>query len=1212
MSCAGRADDFGDLPAPYATLVNDNGPRHPVSSNIYFGTVAPDSEQDGQPNSTATGDDMAGTDDENALTQSVDQLQCVLGEPIPIGIFGNNLTGLNAEIRGFVDWNADGDFSDAGEIFTVPIPAISSAFYEYLGMYVIVPLNASTTQPIALRLRISSKTSVTEPSLGPNGPARDGEVEDYLLRPAIPPIDFGDLPDAPWYPTLLASDGARHTIVAGLCLGQTIDAEADGAPAAHALGDDVAALDDEDGFDPALVNPVPGNPLDFKVRVTTPAGPGAKLYGFVDWNNDGDFEDADERSSIDVAASLANATVDLPWHVPAEAHVGEKLAVRLRLVGNNPTGYTPPLEPNGYAASGEVEDYCVFIHTSATDWGDLPDSGAPLPAFAIAPTLDPITYATTDIGKYNTLEWNSGPEHCIRPDLVIATPSSPLPVDGESDGQPNSSATGDDLSGDDEDGVSFSGITGSVIDNVTPVSADALVRVSATVSVKNETGSKGNCSGLFCFDKGTLPTGLTGMQALPSLPGFQLLTFDFAHPLHLTSHVSTILPKGVFRFRVTTDSAQVQVAGSAFPYLGTGFLDGEVEDYIIDLPLDLGTWWQGTYMDYGDLDDAKYPTKLANNGARHQFTMGQQNIFLGNNPPDGDADGKSSANADGDDAAGLDDEDGFDPLAVALKSGTPANFATKVTSAAPSRLFGFADWNNDGDFADPGEASSVPIAGGSSGATVNLPWQVPFDAVTGQLLAVRLRISTSVALGADGLAPDGEVEDYLVTVQSGYDFGDLPDSAPGTAPGTVVNSSTVTQGDYQTRSADNGPSHKIRADLSLFDVGDPVDGESDGQPSADALGDDASYSGDEVAAFLTPVKQTASNITSNSFNVSVEFLAGVAVDNRTGDRAFLTGFLDANNDGDFADPGESFETQVPSAPGSPVYTNKFTASWTIQKPTTQWTAKLPARFRLSTTNGLGPAGPAPDGEVEDYIATFGFVCGEWWSNAASVPLIDKGTLTRAKLPPGFGSGASNFSWVFGSTQGTAGSCFTAGGTNPLLSPSQLGALPSGMVPYTLTAQRGQMSADSFIGFAKVKDLPNFRSFMQRSPSISGENAAPYEDPDRDGRPNFSEYANGTDPSRPDLPQMPLVLSNSGGMRTLKAPYLRRSGGTNTGGGYMTSELVYQPQGSTNLSSWNVQPSAVAAPSPMPAPPADYEWGAMQLQLSNAVPNAFIRLRTEAQ
>ena len=60
--------------------------------------------------------------------------------------------------------------------------------------------------------------------------------------------------------------------------------------------------------------------------------------------------------------------------------------------------------------------------------------------------------------------------------------------------------------------------------------------------------------------------------------------------------------------------------------------------------------------------------------------------------------------------------------------------------------------------------------------------------------------------------------------------------------------------------------------------------------------------------------------------------------------------------------------------------------------------------------------------------------------------------------------------------------------------------------------------------------------MQRTPSVSGENAAPFEDPDGDGRPNFAEYANGTDPWKPDTPQMPPVVSNSGSARTFNVAY----------------------------------------------------------------------------
>ena len=53
---------------------------------------------------------------------------------------------------------------------------------------------------------------------------------------AAPSLDFGNA--QPVYPTLLASNGARHTVVSGFSLGPTIDEEADGQPNATATGDD--------------------------------------------------------------------------------------------------------------------------------------------------------------------------------------------------------------------------------------------------------------------------------------------------------------------------------------------------------------------------------------------------------------------------------------------------------------------------------------------------------------------------------------------------------------------------------------------------------------------------------------------------------------------------------------------------------------------------------------------------------------------------------------------------------------------------------------------------------------------------------------------------------------------------------------------------------------------------------------------------------------
>jgi hypothetical protein len=114
-----------------------------------------------------------------------------------------------------------------------------------------VPGNAALGRTFA-RFRISSQGGLT-----PVGLAWEGEVEDYLVTIAAA-IDFGDAPD-PTYPTLLASDGARHYIVPGMCLGRLIDAEPDGQPDPWATGDDNANFADEDGVT-FLTSPTPGNP----------------------------------------------------------------------------------------------------------------------------------------------------------------------------------------------------------------------------------------------------------------------------------------------------------------------------------------------------------------------------------------------------------------------------------------------------------------------------------------------------------------------------------------------------------------------------------------------------------------------------------------------------------------------------------------------------------------------------------------------------------------------------------------------------------------------------------------------------------------------------------------------------------------------------------------------------------------------------------------
>ncbi|MCD4795474.1 MAG: T9SS type A sorting domain-containing protein [Bacteroidales bacterium] len=71
---------------------------------------------------------------------------------------------------------------------------------------------------------------------------------------------------------------------------------------------------------------------------------------WVDWNYDGDFEDADESFTIAYSSSIGTGTVT----VPADARIGST-TMRLRVM------YTGTLSPCGNASYGEVEDYTLNV-----------------------------------------------------------------------------------------------------------------------------------------------------------------------------------------------------------------------------------------------------------------------------------------------------------------------------------------------------------------------------------------------------------------------------------------------------------------------------------------------------------------------------------------------------------------------------------------------------------------------------------------------------------------------------------------------------------------------------------------------------------------------------------------------------------------------------------------------------------------------------------
>lgn len=158
--------------------------------------------------------------------------------------------------------------------------------------------------------------------------------------------------------------------------------------------------------------------------------------------------------------------------------------------------------------------------------------------------------------------------------------------------------------------------------------------------------------------------------------------------------------------------------------------------------------------DFGDAPDPTYPTLLSSNGARHII---DPDVFLGSSV-ESDPDGQPSLNAQGDDADGSDDEDGV-MFTSPLVPGTVAS--VKVTASVQGLLYGWIDFQQDGQF----DVSTDHVFTGqvlSPGLNV-LGMAIPANAMLGFTYA-RFRFSQNSVLDPDGLAPDGEVEDYLVEV----------------------------------------------------------------------------------------------------------------------------------------------------------------------------------------------------------------------------------------------------------------------------------------------------------------------------------------------------------------------------------------------------------------------------------------------------------------
>ena len=567
-----------------------------------------------------------------------------------------------------------------------------------------------------------------------------------LTGPAGPQeLDFGDAPD-PTFPTLLASNGARH-VMGPLFLGSLVDAEPDGQPHPQAMGDDFANLADEDGV--ILMSPIiPGQSAQLGI---TASGPGY-LNAWFDFDGDGSWAGPGEQ--IFTCVALSGGTTNLSFMVPAGIPGGRPAFARFRFSSACTLSYDGIL-PTGAVPDGEVEDYEFVVEEEYSyKWFQAPDL------------------------ERTGIDVNATPS---QEDYILA----------------------DDFLCTERGFIEEIHVFGSWLNDMLPMGGDPSL-VHFTLSIHADIPAEQNPDGysmpgpmlwMMDFAPGTfevrpraegIEEGWLDPPAAYQPPPADTVCWQYIF------HIDEAL---AFLQEGTPDNPVVYwLDVKAFPEEpGTIFgwkttLDHWNDDavYGIGPEPNPGPWWELRYppehpladqsidlafglistpvvdeFDYGDAPDS-YGTLLASNGPQHLTGP----LFLGN-IVDAEGDGMPTAAADGDDTTNLDDEDGV-IFVSPLKPNTTAQI--DIVASQTGFLDAWIDWNADGSFgSDEQIAASWPL---------NLPlnhlnFTVPPVIAENSGSYARFRVSSLGGLAptgpyTDGIIPDGEVEDYTVYLEDRY------------------------------------------------------------------------------------------------------------------------------------------------------------------------------------------------------------------------------------------------------------------------------------------------------------------------------------------------------------------------------------------------------------------------------------------------------------
>ncbi len=234
-------------------------------------------------------------------------------------------------------------------------------------------------------------------------------------------VDYGDAPDTGAgtgpgnYQTTLSDGGPSHIIVPGLSIGTKVDSDSSILQNVTADADNTSGTpNDEDGVvSLPVLKTNAGETYTVQVKVTNTTGQPAYLVGYIDFNQNGDFGDVEDKAvTITIPSGATVGTYNVTFTTPAGMTPGTTY-LRLRLGSVQSEVETSV----GAASSGEVEDYALPIISPATISGTVFEDpnygggvGRPLATTGTSPRANARVelYDSTGIYKGFALTDNNG------------------------------------------------------------------------------------------------------------------------------------------------------------------------------------------------------------------------------------------------------------------------------------------------------------------------------------------------------------------------------------------------------------------------------------------------------------------------------------------------------------------------------------------------------------------------------------------------------------------------------------------------------------------------------------------------------------------------------------------------------------------------------------------------------------------------------------